>query len=420
MYVKSIILLCLLGFCQLSHAKYGFRGEQEWGFVTVRPGAHMFYWLHYTTANVSSFTEKPLIIWLEGGPGLSSTGYTNFKEIGPFYLNLTSRPHTLIKDYNILFIDSPVGTGFSYADSDNAYPKTNEQVAKDLISFTEEFFKNFPILSNVPTYIVGQSYGGKIAPIFAYEWLKKIESGWNITNLKGIGLSSAWASPVHNVLSMGPYLCENGLINANDTKMIEDCAFKANISSSMKDWRAAALNMLKTLAEIQNCKKNLNFYNIFSEVDHENYSPYDEDEPKVQHLMNTIVKSALKLPETSNFHIDTKPNDEYLYEQTMKPVTKKVEYLLAQPNFKVFVFNGKLDLLVNPKGTFHWVENLTWKNSSKWLEARKKQLIINKSIEGYVKAFENLRMYWVNRAGHLIAVDNPVATRKILKDLTSD
>lgn len=39
--------------------------------------------------------------------------------------------------------------------------------------------------------------------------------------------------------------------------------------------------------------------------------------------MNTVVKSALKLPETCHFHIDTKPNDEYLYEQTMKPVTKK-------------------------------------------------------------------------------------------------
>lgn len=44
----------------------------------------------------------------------------------------------------------------------------------------------------------------------------------------------------------------------------------------MKDWKSAAVNMLKTLAEIQNCKKNLNFYNIFSKVDHENYSPYDE------------------------------------------------------------------------------------------------------------------------------------------------
>lgn len=65
-----------------------------------------------------------------------------------------------------------MGTGFSFADSVSDYPKTNEQVADDLISFTEQFFNNFPILSNVPTYIVGQSYGGKIAPIFAYEWLK--------------------------------------------------------------------------------------------------------------------------------------------------------------------------------------------------------------------------------------------------------
>lgn len=46
--------------------------DQEWGYVTVRDGAHMFWWLHYTTAT-SDPTEKPLLIWLQGGPGGSST-----------------------------------------------------------------------------------------------------------------------------------------------------------------------------------------------------------------------------------------------------------------------------------------------------------------------------------------------------------
>ncbi|KAJ8942061.1 hypothetical protein NQ314_010169 [Rhamnusium bicolor] len=40
--------------------------EQEWGHVTVRQGAHMFWWLYYTTADVSNYTERPLIIWLQG------------------------------------------------------------------------------------------------------------------------------------------------------------------------------------------------------------------------------------------------------------------------------------------------------------------------------------------------------------------
>lgn len=40
--------------------------EQEWGHVTVRPHVHMFWWLYYTTGNVSHFSDRPLIIWLQG------------------------------------------------------------------------------------------------------------------------------------------------------------------------------------------------------------------------------------------------------------------------------------------------------------------------------------------------------------------
>lgn len=33
-------------------------GEQDWGFVDVRTWAHMFYWLFYTTAKVSTYTDR--------------------------------------------------------------------------------------------------------------------------------------------------------------------------------------------------------------------------------------------------------------------------------------------------------------------------------------------------------------------------
>lgn len=41
-------------------------GEQDWGYIKVRPGANMFWWLYYTTANVTHYRERPLIIWLQG------------------------------------------------------------------------------------------------------------------------------------------------------------------------------------------------------------------------------------------------------------------------------------------------------------------------------------------------------------------
>lgn len=57
----------------------------------------MFYWMYYTTANVSNHTERPLIVWLQGGPGGSSTGIGNFEILGPLDENLQERNYTWVK-----------------------------------------------------------------------------------------------------------------------------------------------------------------------------------------------------------------------------------------------------------------------------------------------------------------------------------
>lgn len=83
-------------------------GKQDWGYVEVRKGAHMFWWLYYTTnQDVSSYLEKPLVIWLQGGPGGSSTGYGNFEEIGPYDVNLKPRDHTWVRPICLYALGSP-------------------------------------------------------------------------------------------------------------------------------------------------------------------------------------------------------------------------------------------------------------------------------------------------------------------------
>nr|KAF6417068.1 hypothetical protein HJG59_016177 [Molossus molossus] len=59
-------------------------GKEVWDYVTVRKDAHMFWWLYYATNPCKNFSELPLVMWLQGGPGGSSTGFGNFEEIGPF------------------------------------------------------------------------------------------------------------------------------------------------------------------------------------------------------------------------------------------------------------------------------------------------------------------------------------------------
>lgn len=70
--------------------------ENFHGYVQVRPGAHMFYWLFYADGTKVDATEKPLVIWIQGGPGFAASGVGNFGEIGPLNMDFKPRNHTWV------------------------------------------------------------------------------------------------------------------------------------------------------------------------------------------------------------------------------------------------------------------------------------------------------------------------------------
>lgn len=79
--------------------------------------------------NAEQIKTLPTIIWLNGGPGCTSQ-FGNFYELGPLYVNQTSNgtfyftpnTHSWTNDYNVIFVDQPVGTGISYADTSSEIP----------------------------------------------------------------------------------------------------------------------------------------------------------------------------------------------------------------------------------------------------------------------------------------------------------
>jgi serine carboxypeptidase 1 len=72
-----------------------------------------------------------------------------------------------VNHVNVLFIDNPVGTGFSYVDSSSAFTTTNAEIARDLVNFTRGFLEAHPEFKTVPLYIFSESYGGKMAAEYA-------------------------------------------------------------------------------------------------------------------------------------------------------------------------------------------------------------------------------------------------------------
>ena len=95
---------------------------EEWNYVQVRENAFMFWWLYgASTSDPSERVDKPLIMWLQGGPGGSSTGFGNFEELGPLTVELKPRNTTWLQAANVLFVDNPVGSGYSYVTDKDAF-----------------------------------------------------------------------------------------------------------------------------------------------------------------------------------------------------------------------------------------------------------------------------------------------------------
>ncbi|KAF5190837.1 Serine carboxypeptidase-like [Thalictrum thalictroides] len=75
-----------------------------------------FYWFFEAVEEPFS---KPIVLWLQGGPGCSSIALGEAEEIGPFHVNADGKslylnPYSWNQVPNIFFLDSPVGTVFSY------------------------------------------------------------------------------------------------------------------------------------------------------------------------------------------------------------------------------------------------------------------------------------------------------------------
>jgi serine carboxypeptidase 1 len=47
--------------------------DEKWSYVNVRKDAFMFWWLYGAqTANPDDRASKPLVLWIQGGPGASA------------------------------------------------------------------------------------------------------------------------------------------------------------------------------------------------------------------------------------------------------------------------------------------------------------------------------------------------------------
>nr|GMD87798.1 serine carboxypeptidase II-2 [Ipomoea batatas] len=146
--------------------------EQYSGYVTVNQesGRALFYWFFEAVEDPSS---KPIVLWLNGGPGCSSIAFGLGEEVGPFHVEKDGKtlywnPYSWNLDFcsaaaNLLFVDSPVGVGYSYSNtSSDILTNGDKRTAEDSLEFLLNWFERFPQYKGREFYITGESYAGEL------------------------------------------------------------------------------------------------------------------------------------------------------------------------------------------------------------------------------------------------------------------
>ncbi|EMD31276.1 hypothetical protein CERSUDRAFT_89132 [Gelatoporia subvermispora B] len=134
------------------------------------PNDTLFFWgfdkkgTNGSLANANS--TDPWLLWLNGGPG-SSSMIGLFTEHGPIHVlannTLVSNEFAWTNLVDAIYVDQPVGTGFSTADA-TGFIADEDQMADDFLGFLTNLVAIFPGLASRPLYLTGESYAGTYIP----------------------------------------------------------------------------------------------------------------------------------------------------------------------------------------------------------------------------------------------------------------
>ncbi|KAF5186646.1 Serine carboxypeptidase-like [Thalictrum thalictroides] len=422
-------------------------GSEQWGYVEVRPQAHLFWWLYKSPFRVEDPSKPwPVILWLQGGPGASGVGLGNFLEIGPLDGNLKPRNSTWLQKADLLFVDSPVGTGYSYVDdvhNSSLTVKTDVEAAIDVTTLLKEVFNGNESLQRSPLYVVAESYGGKFAVTVGLSILEAIEAGELKLKLGGVALGDSWISSEDFVLSWGPLLKAGSRIDNSGLR--DSNSLTQIITQQLKygQYEEATQSWYELEGVILSSSNNVDFYNIMldskkdpiegttneasKQMSTKRYSKY-LDSPSLRSakkglssLMNGVIREKLKIIPTG---VKWGGQEDIVFPamvgEFMKPRIKEVDELLAK-GINVTIYNGQLDLICSTAGAEAWVEKLKWDGLDKFLSLDRTPLYCGGDgsvTKGFMKSYKNLYFYWILGAGHFVPVDQPCVTLEMIGSIT--
>jgi carboxypeptidase C (cathepsin A) len=385
--------------------------------------------------------NAPLVFWTNGGPGCS--GLIGFlTEQGPFRPdlqgNLKMNDWRWNKIANMVFLEQPVGVGFSYSDNSDDYKIGDSQAAKDNLQTILQFLIKFPQYSKVPLFITSESYGGHYMPTLAYQIVKYNEQQADASKLNfkgfavgnpytdyysGVGaeMETYWGKQLLPKPTWDKYVANgclevtNQFNNSMCSTLILDFMKKiGNLNPYALDYPVCvSQQQIWTTRMLYETSKMYNdeFSNAFLalkdsyEPCEDNYAANYLNEPDVKNALH--VKSSIKWEECSRTvkyeYMDKMLPMEHYYNELLNAVSNK--------DLRIMVYSGDDDSVCGTIGTQKWLWTLGFpvKKDEYW-----KVWNVDGQTAGYISQFDTpfsnesrLTFATVHFAGHEVPTYKP-------------
>ncbi|CAL1392286.1 unnamed protein product [Linum trigynum] len=382
-------------------------------------GARMFYFFFESRSSVNK-SKAPVVIWLTGGPGCSSS-LALFYENGPFHitdsLGLQWNDYGWDQASNILFVDQPTGTGFSYTTSESDIRRNETGVSNDLYDFLQEFFKGHPQFAGNDFYVAGESYAGHYIPALASRIYRgnKNNEGIHI-NLKGFAIGNGLTDPEIQYRAYPEFALATQLITQSDhdtlAQLVPPCqsSIKACGSKGGKACTDAYFNCEDIFNQLMNLVGSINYYDIRKQC--EGSLCYDFSRVE-QLLSDQSVKEAIGVK-----GIDFVSCSDDIHQAMIGDYMLDYELgipELLEDGIKVLIYAGEYDLICNWLGNWNWVHAMKWSGQEQFDGASTVPFMVGSTKAGELKGYGPLHFLKVYNAGHMVPMDQPKVALEMLQ-----
>ncbi|XP_070394210.1 venom serine carboxypeptidase-like isoform X4 [Dermacentor albipictus] len=390
------------------------------GYITVNPqyNSNLFFWF---VPSLSDPDNAPVILWMQGGPGTTSMlGF--FAENGPYVLSadgseIRYREINWATRYSMLYVDQPVGTGFSFTENEAGYARNQTDVGRDMLEFLQQFFTLFGELAGNELYLSGESYAGKYVPTVGATLHQNAETMRVKINFRGIAYGNGITDPIH-MMDVGEVIYTVGLIDRSAADYMMSVAREA-VQHIRAGNTYEALMLMDTLffgiateGEVDTFFKNVTGYSYY-------YNYLTNTEPKGSRAYKVFLpkpraRRALHVGDRE-FSTTREVVVSHFLDDFMRSAVPQFTEVLEN-GYKVLVYSGPLDLCVPTTMTENFLAHVAWAHVDRWAHAPTHQWwsADRQQLYGYKKTVENLNYVVVRNGGHELPYDQPEAMMELI------